>query len=127
MLHARKSLVMPGSRRTAGPRTALPAGSRHDAIRLKPAFTGRHHMNARLGVHNQVNLDPSTLGSKAARLAAGSGRRTRRVSGPGRHTARFWQHRAATKGHGEARGGPRTRDPGAAVRAKPRGEETPGR
>ena len=82
-------LVMPASRRTAGPRTAFPAGSGHDAVRLKPAFTGRHHMNARLGVHNQVNLDPSTLGSKAARLAAGSGRRTRGVSGPGRHTARF--------------------------------------
>ena len=32
-------LVMPASRRTAGPRTAFPAGSGHDAVRLKPAFT----------------------------------------------------------------------------------------
>ena len=32
-------LVMPGSRRTAGPRTAFLAGSGNDAVRLKPAFT----------------------------------------------------------------------------------------
>src|SRR5436309_479562 len=91
-------LVMPASRRTAGPRTAFPAGSRHDAIRLKPAFTGRHHMNARLGVHNQVNLDPSTLGSKAAQWAGESGRRTRRGFWTRPHTARLRQDGAATNG-----------------------------
>ena len=89
---------MPASRRTAGPRTAFPAGSRHDAIRLKPAFTGRHHMNARLGVHNQVNLDPSTLGSKAAQWAGESGRRTRRGFWTRPHTARLRQDGAATNG-----------------------------
>ena len=36
---------MPASRRTAGPRTAFPAESGHDAARLKPAFTAGH-MNA---------------------------------------------------------------------------------